>query len=120
MTDADPGRLLLRLLSAWNETDAGVRGETLDEALGASFTYEDPHAPAPFDGASGMEEYLNVFRANLPDAILLPLGAPDVTHRTARITARIDRAGAPFATVTFIGTAGDDGLTRVTGFVESQ
>ncbi|WP_179378271.1 hypothetical protein [Jannaschia marina] len=122
MTATAPGAgdLLLKLLTAWNEADAGARETILDEALAASFTYEDPHAPAPFAGRDGMAEYLDVFRANLPDAILLPLGAPQVTHGTALARARIDRDGTPFAQILFVGTADDDGLTRVAGFVETE
>jgi hypothetical protein len=118
MADADPGAALLKLLSAWNEADAGARETILDEALGASFTYEDPHAPAPMEGRDGMAQYLDVFRTNLPDAVLLPLGAPSVTHRTALCRARIDRNGEPFARLLFVGTADEGGLTRVAGFVE--
>ncbi|MEM8851031.1 MAG: hypothetical protein AAGE03_13480 [Pseudomonadota bacterium] len=120
MADADPGAKLLKLLSAWNEADAGTRDTILDEALAASFTYEDPHAPAPFDGKDGMAEYLAIFRKNLPDATLLPLGPPSVTHRTALTRARLDRSGTPFANLLFVGRAQADGLTRLTGFVESE
>ncbi|MEM7487930.1 MAG: hypothetical protein AAF390_02270 [Pseudomonadota bacterium] len=120
MADADPGTALLKLLSAWNEADAGARETILDEALAASFTYEDPHAPAPFEGRDGMAEYLTVFRTNLPDAVLLPIGAPSVTHGTALARARLDRNGEPFAQLLFVGRADADGLTRVTGFVEAE
>jgi hypothetical protein len=116
----DAGDRLLKLLSAWNEADAGTRRSILDEALAASFTYEDPHAPAPFDGREGMAKYLEIFRTNLPDAVLLPIGAPAVTHGTAMSRARIDRGGAPFAQLLFVAAGGADGLTRVTGFVESE
>ena len=114
------GELLVKLLSAWNEADADARAAILNEALGASFTYEDPHAPDPFEGAEGMSGYLEVFRQNLPDAVLLPIGTPQVTHGTAMTRARIDKNGAPFASLLFVGTGGADGLTRVTGFVESE
>ncbi|MGB3553686.1 MAG: hypothetical protein WBA25_03485 [Jannaschia sp.] len=120
MAEPSPGALLLTLLSAWNEADAGARDEKLDEALAASFIYEDPNAPAPFEGRGGMAEYLTIFRRNLPDALLLPLGAPQVTHGTAMTTARIDRDGAPFARMVFVGRARADGLTHVAGFVESE
>ena len=114
------GELLLKLLSAWNEADADARAAILDEALGASFIYADPHAPEPLDGIDGMASYLAIFRENLPDAVLLPIGAPQVTHDTAMMRARIDKGGAPFADLLFVGTSGDDGLTRVTGFVENE
>ncbi|MDB2407104.1 hypothetical protein N9W17_01050 [Jannaschia sp.] len=120
MAAATPGEALLTLLSAWNEADAGSRETILDEALAASFTYEDPNAPAPMEGAAGMAQYLDVFRRNLPDAELLPQGAPDVTHGTAMVRARIDRDGMPFARLVFVGTAEGGRLTRVTGFVESE
>ena len=114
------GETLLKLLSVWNESDEGARAATLDEALGASFVYEDPHAPEPFEGREGMESYLSVFRANLPDAVLLPMGQPRVTHGTAMARARLDRGGAPFADLIFVGTMGEDGLARVAGFVEGE
>ncbi|CUH38877.1 hypothetical protein JSE7799_01595 [Jannaschia seosinensis] len=114
------GEMLLKLLSAWNEADAEARVAILNEALGASFTYEDPNAPSPFDGADGMADFLTIFRQNLPNAVLLPIGAPQVTHATAMTRARLDRDGTPFAMLTFVGTAGPDGLSRVTGFVESE
>ncbi|MEM9796723.1 MAG: nuclear transport factor 2 family protein [Pseudomonadota bacterium] len=121
MAEAEtPGTVLLKLLSAWNEADPGTRETILDEALAASFLYEDPHAPAPFEGAEGMAQYLTIFRENLPDAVLLPTGSPQVTHGTAKIRARLNRGDAPFAELTFVGTNGPDGLTRVTGFVESE
>ena len=117
---AGAGELLVKLLSAWNEADEATRDTILDEALGASFIYEDPHAPAPFEGRDGMAEYLTIFRTNLPDAMLLPMGSPSVTHGTALVRARLDRDGTPFAELMFIGQMGEDGLTRVTGFVESE
>ena len=117
---AGAGEMLVRLLSAWNEADADARAEALDEALGASFTYEDPHAPAPFSGRDGMEQYLAIFRENLPDAVLLPLGAPQVTHDTAMVRARLDRNGEPFARLVFVGVTDGDRLSRVAGFVESE
>ncbi|MCK0168121.1 hypothetical protein MWU52_11205 [Jannaschia sp. S6380] len=120
MGDASPGEMLLKLLSAWNEADPGARDTILDEALAASFTYEDPHAPDPIQGAQGLAGFLTIFRKNLPDAILLPQGAPRVTHDTAMVAARLDRSGTPFARLVFVGSAGSDGLTRVTGFVESE
>jgi ketosteroid isomerase-like protein len=120
MPDTTPADALLKLLSAWNEADEGARETILDEALGASFTYEDPNAPAPMQGKAGMAQYLSIFRQNLPDAVLLPQGAPDVTHNTAMARARIDRNGAPFARLVFVGTVEDGRLTRVTGFVESE
>ncbi|MEM8823219.1 MAG: nuclear transport factor 2 family protein [Pseudomonadota bacterium] len=120
MADADPGQVLLKLLSAWNEADAEARDHILDEALAASFTYEDPHAPAPFQGKDGMAEYLTIFRTNLPDAVVLPLGAPSITHNTALARARLDRNGEPFASLIFIGTLDGGGLSRVTGFVEEE
>ena len=120
MADATPADLLLKLLSAWNEADADARRAILDEALGASFTYEDPNAPEPMTGADGMAQYLDIFRASLPDAVLLPQGAPAVTHGTAMARARIDRGGAPFARVLFVGSVSDGRLDRVTGFVESE
>jgi hypothetical protein len=67
-----------------------------------------------------MAQFLDVFRTNLPDAVLLPQGAPSVTHRTALSRARIDRGGAPFAKLLFVGTLGEDGLSRVAGFVEEE
>ena len=120
MADASPGDLLLKLLTAWNAADAEARDTILDEALAASFTYEDPNAPAPMEGKTGMADYLDVFRRNLPDAMLLPSGAPMVTHSTAMAHARLDRGGEPFARLVFVGHAGPDGLTRVTGFVEAE
>ncbi|KIT17660.1 hypothetical protein [Jannaschia aquimarina] len=114
------GEMLVKLLTAWNEADADARADILNEALGASFIYEDPHAPAPFEGPNGMAEYLTIFRENLPDAMLLPMGSPQVTHGTAIIHARLDRDGTPFARLNFVGSMGEDGLTRVTGFVESE
>ncbi|WP_299816469.1 hypothetical protein [uncultured Jannaschia sp.] len=115
-----PGEALLRLLSAWNEADAEARAAILNEAFAASFTYEDPHAPAPITEAEGMAGYLKVFRDNLPDAVLLPVGTPQVTHRTALVRARIDRAGEPFARLVYVGTLDEDGLVHVAGFVESE
>ncbi len=112
--------MLVTLLSAWNEADADARATILDEALAASFLYEDPHAPAPFEGADGMAQYLTIFRTNLPDAMLLPLGTPQVTHGMAKVRARLNRGGEPFAELTFVAQAGDGGLVRVTGFVESE
>ena len=112
------GPLLLKLLSAWNEPDGDARARILDEALGASFTYEDPDAPAPFEGADGMGQYLDVFLASLPDAAMLPMGSPQVTHGTAMVNVRLDRGGMPFARLVFVGHAGADGLTRVSRFVE--
>ncbi|TFL19402.1 nuclear transport factor 2 family protein [Jannaschia formosa] len=120
MAEATPGETLLKLLSAWNEADAGSRETILDEALAASFTYEDPNAPAPLDGRDGMAEYLTTFLKALPDVVLLPQGAPQVTHGTAMVHARLDRDGAPFARLIFVGHAEDGRLTRVTGFVESE
>ncbi|UWQ18688.1 hypothetical protein [Jannaschia sp. M317] len=120
MTMTSPGDLLLTLLSAWNEADAGARDTLLDEALAASFTYEDPHAPEPFVGAKGMGQYLTIFRRNLPDASLHPMAAPRVTHGTALVEARLDRNGLKFARLLFVGHAKDGVLTRVTGFVESE
>ncbi|UWQ21652.1 hypothetical protein [Jannaschia sp. W003] len=114
------GETLVQLLSAWNEADADARAAILDEALAASFLYEDPHAPAPFRGADGMAQYLSIFRQNLPDAVLLPLGSPEVTHGTAMVRARLDRGGEPFAQLRYIGVMGEDGLARVAGFVESE
>jgi len=114
------GELLVQLLSAWNESDPDARATILDEAIGASFTYEDPHAPAPFEGRDGMAQFLTVFRDNLPDAMLLPMGSPQVTHGTAMVNARLDRDSIPFARLIFVGSAGEDGLGRVTGFVESE
>lgn len=119
MSDATPGDLLLKLLSAWNEADAGERDSILNEAVSASFTYEDPHAPAPFKGAEGMAQYLTIVRRNLPDAELNAMAAPQVTHGTAMVTARLDRNGHRFARLVFVGHAEDGALTRVTGFVES-
>ena len=113
------GETLTRLLTAWNEADAETRDEILDEALGASFTYEDPHAPDPFEGKDGMARYLEIFHTNLPDAELLPMGAPQVTHGTALVHTRLDRDGMPFARIVFVGTMGEGGLARVAGFVES-
>ena len=120
MADATPGEALLTLLSAWNEADAGARDTILDEALAASFTYEDPNAPEPIAGKDGMAGYLATFLAALPDVVLLPQGAPSVTHATAMARARLDRNGAPFARLVFVGTAEAGRLTRVTGFVESE
>ena len=120
MADATPGDLLIKLLQAWNEADPGARETILDEALGASFTYCDPNAPAPFEGRDGMAQYLTIFRDNLPDAMLLPTGSPMVSHDTAMSHARLDRNGEPFARLIFVGTADADGLTRLTGFVESE
>jgi hypothetical protein len=120
MADTTPGETLLKLLSAWNEAEPGVRDTILDEALAASFTYEDPNAPAPMQGAKGMAQYIEVFRTNLPDAVLLPQGAPEVTHGTAMVRARIDRGGSPFARLIFVGSTEGGRLTRVTGFVESE
>ncbi|PWJ22116.1 nuclear transport factor 2 family protein [Jannaschia seohaensis] len=120
MADATPDEMLLKLLSAWNEADEGARETILDEALAASFTYEDPHAPEPFEGKDGMAGYLSTFLKALPDAVLLPQGAPDVTHGTALARARLDRNGAPFARLIFVGTTENGRLTRVTGFVESE
>jgi ketosteroid isomerase-like protein len=117
---ADAGETLVRLLSAWNEADADARAAILDEALGASFIYEDPNAPAPMEGKAGMAQYLDVFRQNVTDAVLLPQGSPAVTHGTAMVRARIDRGGSPFARLVFVGSAEDGRLTRVTGFVESE
>ncbi|MBM2575790.1 hypothetical protein JQC91_05675 [Jannaschia sp. Os4] len=117
----EAGALLTKLLSAWNESDEGARRAILEEAASASsFTYEDPHAPSPFDGVEGMAEFLDTFLKALPDATLLPLGSPAVTHGTAMVRARLDRAGAPFAELRFVGSADEGGLTRVTGFVESE
>jgi hypothetical protein len=120
MAGAPPGDLLLKLLTAWNEAEEDARDAILDEALAASFTYEDPHAPEPMTGKDGMAQYLTIFRTNLPDAVLLPQGAPRVTHGTAMAHARIDRGGTPFARLVFVGAAEDGRLTRVTGFVESE
>ena len=114
------GEALLKLLSAWNEADDDARATILEEALGASFRYEDPHAPAPFEGREGMGQYLDIFRRNLPDAMLLPMGAPQVTHGTAMVNARLDRDGMPFARLIYVAAMGEDGLSRVTGFVESE
>ena len=112
------GERLLKLLSAWNEGDGDARAAILEEALAASFTYEDPHAPKPFEGRDGMGDYLDIFLARIPDAELHPLGKPAVTHSTAMVEARLTRDGMPFARLRFVGTGGADGLTRVTGFVE--
>jgi hypothetical protein len=120
MAGGDPGAFLLKLLSAWNEADAGARDAILDEALGASFLYEDPHAPAPIEGRDGMAGYLAIFRSNLPDVTLQPLGRPSVTHGTAIVRARLDRDGAPFARLLFVGTVAAGGLSRVTGFEEVE
>jgi hypothetical protein len=120
MSDMTPGEALLKLLSAWNEADAGARGTILNEALGASFTYEDPHAPEPIEGEDGMAEYLSTFLKALPDVTLLPLGSPSVTHGTAMVRARLDRNGEPFARLVFVGHAEDGRLGRVAGFVESE
>ncbi|WGH80051.1 hypothetical protein [Jannaschia ovalis] len=120
MADATPGETLVTLLKAWNEADPGARDTILDEALGASFTYCDPNAPAPFEGREGMAQYLSIFRENLPDAVLLVTGAPMVSHDTAMAYARLDRSGEPFARLIFVGTADEGGLTRLTGFVESE
>lgn len=118
---ADAGEMLVRLLSAWSEADSGARDAIIDEALGASFTYEDPNAPAPMRGREGMAQYLTIFRDNLPDAELQPMGAPQVTHGTAMVHARLDRNGVPFARLIFVGMTGEDGrLSHVTGFVESE
>ena len=114
------GEVLVKLLSAWNEADAEARDAILDEALGASFTYEDPNAPAPMEGREGMRQYLTIFRDNLPDAVLLPMGSPQVTHGTAMVGARLDRNGEPFARLVFVGASEDGRLSRVTGFVESE
>ena len=116
----DAGETLVKLLSAWNEAEPDARATILEEALAASFTYEDPHAPEPFKDAAGMGQFLDIFRRNLPDAVLLPLGSPSVTHSTAMVRARLDRDGAPFAELRFVGTMGDGGLARVTGFVDSE
>ena len=115
-----PGETLLTLLSAWNEADAEARTAILDEALAVSFTYEDPHAPAPISDTGGMSAYLKIFRDNLPDAVLLPIGTPQVTHGTALVRARIDRSGEPFARLVYVGTLGEGGLAHVAGFVESE
>ncbi|GIT91255.1 hypothetical protein JANAI62_17110 [Jannaschia pagri] len=120
MSEASPGKLLLTLLRAWNEPDSGARDTILDEAVAASFLYEDPHAPAPFEGRDGMAQYLSIFRQNLPDAELHPVEAPKVTHGTALVSARLDRSGRKFARLIFIGQADAGALTRVTGFVESE
>jgi hypothetical protein len=117
---ATAGEMLVRLLSGWNEADAEARASILSEVLSDGFRYEDPHAPEPFEGAEGMAQYLGVFRENLPDAVLLPMGSPQVTHDTAMILARLDRGGEPFARLRFVGAAGEGGLARVTGFVESE
>jgi ketosteroid isomerase-like protein len=114
------GEILVRLLTAWNEADADARDAILDEALGASFTYEDAAAPAPMRGRDGMAQYLTIFRDNLPDAVLLPMGSPQVVHGTAMVRARLDRNGQPFARLVFVGTAEDGRLARLTGFVESE
>ncbi len=116
----DAGAALVKLLSAWNEADSDASMAILDEALGASFIYEDPHAPAPFNGKDGMGEYLDIFLARLPDATLSPMTAPAVTHGTAMVNARLDRNGIPFARLIFVAQMGQDGLSRVTGFVESE
>ena len=116
----DAGEALLRLLGAWNEGEASARDAILDETLGEGFRYEDPHAPAPFEGRDGMAEYLGVFRDSLPDATLLPQGRAQVTHGTAMARARIDRAGTPFARLVFVGATDGDRLVRVAGFVESE
>ena len=114
------GETLVRLLGAWNEADEDARATILEEALAASFTYEDPHAPNAFEGREGMAQYLDIFRQSLPDAALLPMGPPQVTHGTAMVNARLDRDGMPFARLIFVGAMGEDGLSRVTGFVESE
>jgi hypothetical protein len=115
-----PGEMLVRLLSAWNEADAEERTAILSDVLAPGFRYEDPHAPQPFEGADGMAQYLSIFRENLPDAVLLPLGSPQVTHDTAMVSARIDRGGEAFARLVFVAAADEGGLCRVTGFVESE
>ena len=117
---ARAGELLIETLSAWNEADREARAAILEKALSASFVYEDPHAPAPFEGRDGLGEYLTIFLDSLPDAALLPQGSPQVTHDTAMVQARLDRAGTPFARLVFVGVAGEDGLTRLTGFVDSE
>ena len=115
------GAHLTKLLSAWNEGDEGARRAILEEAISiASFTYEDPNAPSPFEGVDGMADYLSTFLKALPDATLLPLGSPAVTHGTAMVRARLDRSGTPFAELRFVGFGDGDGLSRVTGFVESE
>jgi hypothetical protein len=116
---ATSGEMLVRLLSAWNEADEDERDAILAEVLDDGFRYEDPHAPAPFEGPDGMAQYLSIFRENLPDAVLLPMGSPQVTHSTAMVSARIDRDGEPFARLVFVGAGGEGGLARVTGFVET-
>jgi hypothetical protein len=118
MAEARAGELLLKLMSAWNEADADARDAILEEALGASFLYEDPNAPAPFEGRAGMAQYLDIFLDRIPDAELQVMGAPRVTHSTAIAEGRLDRDGRPFARLTFVGVAGEDGLARVAGFVE--
>ncbi|PRY93329.1 hypothetical protein BCF33_2196 [Hasllibacter halocynthiae] len=115
---AGAGDALLKLLSAWNEADGEARATILEEALAASSVYEDPNAPKPFEGPAGMAEYLDIFLARIPDAELHPMGRPAVTHSTAMVEARLDRDGMPFARLRFVGTMGEDGLARVTGFVE--
>lgn len=112
------GEGLLKLLTAWNEADGAARAAILEEALAASFVYEDPNAPKPFEGPEGMGEFLDVFLARIPDAELHPMGKPAVTHSTAMVEARLDRDGMPFARLRFVATGGEGGLTRVTGFVE--
>ena len=118
---AGAGEHLVKLLSAWNEADEDARAAILDEALSAaSFTYDDPDAPAAFEGTGGMAQYLSIIRQSLPDAVLLPLGSPQVSHETALLRARLDRNGEPFAHLVFVGVGGDDGLTRAARFVESE
>ena len=117
----EAGARLTKLLAAWNEGDEGARRAILEEAVSsASFTYEDPHAPSPYEGVDGMADYLSTFLKALPDATLLPLGSPAVTHGTAMVRARLDRNGEPFAELRFVGSVDGEGLTRVTGFVESE
>ena len=118
---AGAGEHLVTLLSAWNEADEDARAAILDEAVdAASFTYDDPDAPAAFEGVDGMAQYLSIIRQSLPDAVLLPMGSPQVSHGTAMVEARLDRNGVPFARLVFVGVGGADGLTRVARFVEGE
>ena len=119
-TTQGAGAALLTFLSAWNEADAEARRATLEEALAASSSYLDPNAPEPLEGPDGVAGFLDVFRRSLPDAVLVPQGTPLESHGSALIHARIDRAGAAFARLVFVGQMGADGLVRVTGFVEGE
>ena len=114
MTDLD---LLTRFFSAWGQSDASARRETLVACMTPDGVYADPHCPAAMVGIDAVAQMLQAFSDNMPGGSARPIGEPSSHNGYIRSAISFESNGAEMMRGQYFTQRDGNKLVQIIGFV---